>query len=231
MTGRHPADSSASARVLVPSWLGRQPYEPVWKAMQAFTDARSPGAAAELWLLEHEPVYTLGQAGRRQHLLDPREIPVIQVDRGGQVTYHGPGQLVAYLLLDLRQAGLGIRSLVQRLEQAVIDLLGEYDIRGQLRADAPGVYVEECKIAALGLRVRRGCTFHGLSLNVAMDLEPFARIDPCGFPGLRVTQLADLGGPSDLVAVGERLSCHLGRRLGYTVTPRADQASDRLSDG
>ncbi len=195
--------------------IGLKAYQPVWRDMQAFTDARAPHTADEIWLVEHPPIYTLGQAGREEHVLDPGGIPVIKVDRGGQVTYHGPGQLVAYVLLDLRRAGLGVRGLVSLLEKSVIALLGAYGIAANARRDAPGVYVEARKIAALGLRVRRGCSFHGLSLNVDMDLEPFARIDPCGHRGLEVTQLASLGGPTDLGRVGADLLVHLRRHLGY----------------
>jgi lipoyl(octanoyl) transferase len=186
--------------------------------MQRFTAARGPDTTSEVWLLEHPPVFTLGQAGRREHILDPGDIPVVQSDRGGQVTYHGPGQLVAYVLLDLRQAGLGVRRLVSLLEDSVIALLADYEIKGHSRPDAPGVYVGERKIAALGLRVRRGCSYHGLSLNVAMDLQPFRRINPCGHAGLNVTELAQLGGPRDLQQAAKSLLFHLGPRLGYTVT-------------
>lgn len=159
--------------------------------MRAFTDSRDADTPDELWLLEHPPVFTLGQAGRPEHLLAPGTIPVIQTDRGGQVTYHGPGQLVAYVLLDLRRAGIGIKRLVERLEQAVIDLLAEHGIEAERRANAPGVYVAGAKIASLGLRVRNGCSYHGLALNVDMDLEPFSRINPCGYAGLSITQLVD----------------------------------------
>jgi lipoyl(octanoyl) transferase len=169
--------------------------------MRAFTDGRGEGQADELWLLEHAPVYTLGQAGRPAHLHDPAGIPVIQSDRGGQVTYHGPGQLIAYVLVDLRRASIGVKGLVRLLEQAVIDLLATYGVDALARADAPGVYVDGAKIASLGLRVRNGCSYHGLALNVAMDLSPFARIDPCGYPGLTVTQMADLIPELDPAAV------------------------------
>ena len=171
---------------------GLQDYLATLSAMRAFTDARDADTPDELWLLEHPPVFTLGQAGRREHLLSPGDIPVIQVDRGGQVTYHGPGQLIAYLLLDLRRVGLGVKRLVNMLEQTAIDLLGTYGIEATRRADAPGVYVAEAKIASLGLRVRNGCCYHGLAVNVAMDLEPFRRINPCGYAGLTMTQIADL---------------------------------------
>jgi len=209
------AATPESGRLLVKQ-LGLQPYEAVWRAMREYTDRRDPSSPDQLWLLQHPPVFTLGQAGRPEHLLDPGEIPVIHTDRGGQVTYHGPGQLIAYLLLDLRRARLGIRALVSLLEQAVVDLLAEHRIQARARTDALGVYVDERKIAALGLRVRRGCSLHGLSLNLDMDLEPFGRINPCGYPGLAVTQLADLGGPSDMLTVGRALSRHLAAGLGYT---------------
>jgi lipoyl(octanoyl) transferase len=172
-------------------WLGRQPYEPIWRAMQAYTDTRDNATMDEIWLMDHEPVFTLGQAGKLEHVLAPGDIPVIPVDRGGQVTYHGPGQLVAYPLLDLRRLGLGVRELVQQLEQVGIDLLAEFGIDAERRAGAPGLYVAGRKILAIGIRVRRGCTFHGIALNAALDLEPFGRINPCGYRGLEVTQIAD----------------------------------------
>jgi len=195
--------------------LGLREYEPVWHQMQDFTDRRTPDTPDEIWLLQHPPVFTLGQAGRREHLLDPGEIPLLQVDRGGQITYHGPGQLILYLLVDLRRRRLGVRQLVSLMEQAVIGLLGSYGIQAEARPDAPGVYVAARKIASLGLRVRRGCSYHGLSLNVNMDLAPFRRIDPCGYPGLEVTQLIDEKGPGDLNQVGQDLRCQLDLLLGY----------------
>lgn len=182
--------------------------------MQRFTDARTAATDDEIWLVEHDPVFTLGQAGRPEHVLAPGEIPVIHVDRGGQVTYHGPGQLVAYPLLDLRRLGLGVRQLVNRIEQAVIDTLATWHIHAQRREGAPGVYVEDAKIAALGLRVRHGCTFHGLAFNIGMDLEPFQRINPCGYRGLAVTQTADLGGPDHVDVVAPVLVRELTRQLG-----------------
>jgi lipoyl(octanoyl) transferase len=171
--------------------LGLQPYEPVWHAMQAFTDDRDDSTADVLWSVQHPPVFTLGQAGKPEHVLAPGDIPVIPVDRGGQVTYHGPGQLVLYPLLDLRRLGLGVRELVTLIEQAIIDVLDRWGVASSRREGAPGVYVGEAKIAALGLRVRRGCSFHGLAFNIDMDLEPYARINPCGYEGLAVTQLRD----------------------------------------
>jgi len=202
--------------------LGRQPYLPVWQAMRAFTDARDADTPDELWLLEHDPVFTLGQAGKLEHVLAPGDIPVIPVDRGGQVTYHGPGQIVAYPLLDLRRVGIGVRDLVCRIEQAIIGTLANWNIGAVRREGAPGVYVNDAKVAALGLRVRRGCTFHGLAFNVAMDLEPFRRINPCGYQGLQVTQMVDLGGASSLRQVEDVLVTELCRQFGLearTVEP------------
>ncbi|MGH8125115.1 MAG: lipoyl(octanoyl) transferase LipB [Rhodanobacteraceae bacterium] len=207
---------SPEPRSLFVRKMGRQPYEPVWHAMQAFTDARGPDTPDELWLVEHEPVFTLGQAGKPEHVLAPGDIPVLHVDRGGQVTYHGPGQIVTYPLLDLRRLQLGVRELVRRIEQAVIDTLAEWNIQGLRREGAPGVYVGEAKIAALGLRVRRGCTFHGLAFNIAMDLEPFRRINPCGYADLQVIQMLDLGGPSQLADVEDVLIGELGRQFGLS---------------
>ena len=193
--------------------LGRVEYEPTWRAMQRFTDARAADTGDEIWLLEHPPVFTLGMAGRREHLLDPGDIPVIQVDRGGQVTYHGPGQLVVYLLMDLRRAGWGVRDVVSALERAVIDYAATLGIAAQCRREAPGVYVAGRKLASVGLRIRRGASYHGLALNVAMDLSPFGRINPCGYAGLEMTQLAELGGPADRARAGRELLPHLLRGL------------------
>lgn len=200
---------------------GRQAYEPVWRAMQRFTDARGDDTPDELWRVEHDPVFTLGQAGKPEHVLVPGDIPVLPVDRGGQVTYHGPGQLVVYPLLDLKRLKIGVRDYVCAIEQAVIDTLAHWNIESARRSGAPGVYVGEAKIAALGIRVRRGCTFHGLAFNVAMDLEPFARINPCGYAGLQVVSLADLGGTGDLRLVGDVLVGHLARQLGLRLVDAA----------
>ena len=186
--------------------LGRVEYEPTWRAMQAFTAAREPDTPDELWLLEHPPVYTQGQAGRPEHLIAETAIPVVPIDRGGQITYHGPGQLVAYVLVDLRRRGYGIRELVTRMEQAVIDLLAAHGVVAERRAGAPGVYVDGAKIAALGLRVKQGCTYHGLAFNVDMDLAPFAAINPCGYAGMRVTQCRDLGVMLSLQQVEQALT-------------------------
>ncbi len=182
----------SGADTLVVRWLGEQPYEPLWRAMQRYAGSRGPDDSDELWLLSHPPVYTQGQAGRAEHLLNTGNIPVVQIDRGGQVTYHGPGQLVVYLLIDLRRAGLGVRTLVTSMEDSIIATLAHYGIKGVTRDRAPGVYVEAAKIASLGLRIRRGCSYHGLALNIGMDLQPFAGINPCGYQGMPVTQLLDL---------------------------------------
>jgi lipoyl(octanoyl) transferase len=173
--------------------LGRVEYEPTWRVMQDFTARRTTDTPDELWLLEHPPVYTQGQAGKAEHLIAATDIPVVPIDRGGQITYHGPGQVVAYVLVDLRRRGYGIRELVTRMEQAVIDLLAAHGVDAARLAGAPGVYVDGAKIAALGLRVKHGCTYHGLALNVDMDLAPFAAINPCGYAGMRVSQCRDLG--------------------------------------
>jgi lipoyl(octanoyl) transferase len=194
--------------------LGRAEYLPVWRAMQDFTDARDDDTADELWLVEHPPVFTQGQAGKAEHLLAPGDIPVIQVDRGGQVTYHGPGQIVAYPLVDLRRRGIGVRELVCRLEESIIGVLRHYRVTGARQPGAPGVYVAGAKIASLGLRVRRGRSFHGLAFNVDMDLEPFQRINPCGFQGLQVTQLATFT-EVKMDEVKTLLVRHLAEQLGY----------------
>ncbi|MDR2873076.1 MAG: lipoyl(octanoyl) transferase LipB [Xanthomonadaceae bacterium] len=197
--------------------LGRSSYEPVWRAMQWFTDIRDEQTPDELWAVEHDPVFTLGQAGKMEHVLAAGDIPVVHVDRGGQVTYHGPGQIVAYPLLDLRRLKIGVRDYVHRIEQAVIDTLDEWNIHAERREAAPGVYVAGAKVASLGIRVRRGCTFHGLAFNVAMDLEPFHRINPCGYQGLRVTSVLDLGGPSSLAAIKAALLVQLARQFGLRL--------------
>jgi lipoyl(octanoyl) transferase len=193
--------------------LGQRPYHPVWQDMQRFTDQRDETTADELWLLQHAPVFTLGKNGKPEHIRDPGSIPVIQSDRGGQVTYHGPGQIVVYTLLDLKRMNIGVRELVTRIENGVIGLLQDFAVEASARRDAPGVYVDGRKIAALGLRVRKGCSFHGLSLNVDMDLAPFSRINPCGYQGLEVTQLAELADIKDFGAVEQQLLSHLKRQF------------------
>lgn len=197
-------------------WLGRVDYEPTWRAMQRFTDERGPDTADELWLLEHPPVFTLGMNGDPAHVLAAGEIPVVRIDRGGQVTYHGPGQLVAYPLVDLRRAGLGVRDLVTALERAVIRTAAASGIEAHARREAPGVYVGAAKLASVGIRIRRGASYHGLALNVNMDLAPFARINPCGYAGLAMTQLASLGGPDDVESVAATLGPILIEELTST---------------
>ena len=195
--------------------LGLRPYQEIWDAMRACTAARDADSADQIWLVQHPPVYTQGQAGKPEHLLAPGDIPVIQIDRGGQITYHGPGQSVMYLLLDLRRAGIGIRALVSLIEESVIGYLQELGIRAQSRIDAPGVYVDGKKIASLGLRIKRGAVYHGLALNVNMDLSPFRQINPCGYAGLEMTQIADLVQPTPSVAdVATKLTAHLQQQLG-----------------
>jgi lipoyl(octanoyl) transferase len=202
-------------RVLDVHRLGRRPYRPVWEAMRHLTDTRDADTPDQLWLVEHDPVFTQGQAGKPEHLLMPGHIPVVQSDRGGQVTYHGPGQLILYPLLDVRRSRLGVRDLVTALEKAVIAVLADYGVASRARPDAPGVYVGEAKIASLGLRIRRGASFHGVALNVDGDLSPFTRINPCGYTGLTMTRLADLVDDCPGVeAVGERLAECLARELG-----------------
>ena len=196
--------------------LGLVPYEPTWRAMQRFTDERSAGSADEIWFLEHPPIFTLGVNASRAHLLAPGDIPVVQIDRGGQVTYHGPGQLVVYPLIDLKRARLSIRDFVTALERAVIALAAQYGIRAECRRAAPGVYVGGEKLASVGVRVRRNGSYHGLALNVALDLEPFGRINPCGYEGLRMTQLSRLGGAASVAEAATALEPHLRRALGFS---------------
>jgi lipoyl(octanoyl) transferase len=198
---------------MIVRWLGRVEYEPTLRAMQQFTDQRDAGTPDELWLLEHPPVFTLGMAADRSHVLAAGDIPVVQTDRGGQVTYHGPGQLVAYPLLDIRRLGVAVRTLVMQLESSVIDMVAAQGIVAQGRRDAPGVYVEGQKLASLGLRIRRGASYHGLALNVDMDLEPFGRINPCGMADLAVTSLAKLGVQMGVEAVGREFARRLSHRL------------------
>ena len=202
---------------LIVRHLGIRPYLETWHAMQVFTDTRDAMTPDEIWLLQHDPVFTQGQAGKAEHLLHQTNIPVVQSDRGGQITYHGPGQLIAYLLIDVRRKGLGIRQLVTAMEQAVIGLLARSDIQACARADAPGVYVDGAKIASLGLRIRRGCSFHGLALNVDLDLTPFSHINPCGYAGLAMTRTASLGGPSHVADAAPLLLTELTRQLDYAT--------------
>jgi len=201
---------------LIVRQLGRQRYMPIWQKMQDFTDTRDENTPDEIWLVEHESVFTQGQAGKDEHLLAPGDIEVIKVDRGGQVTYHGPGQQMMYVLFNLRRLKIGVRELVTWLEECIIESLAEYGIEAYAKADAPGVYVKDSKIASLGLRVRRGCSFHGLALNVNMDLSPFLRINPCGYAGMNMVQTKELDGPQNLESAGEGLVKHMIKKLNAT---------------
>jgi len=195
-------------------YLGRQDYVPLWREMQQFTDERDESTPDEIWFCEHPPVFTLGLNASKEHLLAPGDIPVVQIDRGGQVTFHGPGQLMVYPLIDIRRANIGVRTLVTALEQSVVDLAAEFDVAAAARADAPGVYVEGDKLASVGLRIRRGSSFHGMALNVDVDLEPFTRINPCGYAELKMTDLHRLGIDLQLAATSEKLLPHFLRHLG-----------------
>ena len=211
-------------QTLIIRQLGRQDYEPVWQAMHQFTNERTSDTTDEIWLVEHNPVFTQGQAGKAEHLLNTGDIPVVQSDRGGQVTYHGPGQIVAYFLLDLRRNKLGVRELVTHIENIVVNTLGDFNIEAYARPDAPGVYVEQQKICSLGLRIRRGCSFHGLALNVNMDLSPFLRINPCGYAGMEMAQVSTLGGPQEVSLVEQHLIQHIVSALGYTKVEHTTEA-------
>ena len=223
------ARQSTPADAVVSRWLGRVDYATAFNAMQQFTNARAPETQDEIWLLEHPPVFTMGlkgRAGTRTHIGD---IPLVYTDRGGDITYHGPGQIVAYILMDLRRRGWGPKRLVNALEQSVIDLLAGYRIAAERRARAPGVYVAGSKIAALGLRVRRGASYHGIALNIDMDLAPFSRIDPCGYPGQPVTSLANLGISKDTAGVSRELVKQLISELGYTAGIRSSAGLPTVS--
>jgi lipoyl(octanoyl) transferase len=202
-----------SQHTVIVRQLGRRSYEPIWQEMQQYTDQRDETSPDEIWLVEHDPIFTQGQAGKDEHLLAPGDIPVIKVDRGGQVTYHGPGQQMMYVLFNLRRLKIGVRELVTWLEECIIDYLAEHDINAYAKADAPGVYVNDSKIASLGLRVRRGCSFHGLALNVNMDMSPFLRINPCGYAGMNMVQTSELNGPDNMKDVGNGLVKHMLKRL------------------
>jgi len=207
------ARSNTETSIIVVRSLGLQEYEPLWRGMQQFTNTRSSSTPDEIWFTEHPPVFTLGLNASREHLLAPGEIPVIQIDRGGQVTYHGPGQLMIYPLIDLKRARLGVRDLVTALEQTVVDLSAEFGVEACSRSDAPGVYVQDRKIASIGLRVRRGASYHGMALNIDVDLEPFSRINPCGFSDLEVTDLNTLGVMQGRDEIQARVQDHLLRHL------------------
>lgn len=196
-------------------YLGKQDYESVWHAMQDYTDNRDASSPDQLWIVEHPPVFTQGQAGKSEHILNPGDIPVIQVDRGGQVTYHGPGQLVAYPLINIKRLKIGVRQLVTDIENSIVQMLDGYQVEAYAKADAPGVYVDERKVASLGLRIRKGCSFHGLALNVDMDMSPFQRINPCGYAGLEMVQCKQLGGPQTVEEAGEQLVKTFSHNLGY----------------
>lgn len=206
-------------------WLGKQDYSASWRAMQDFTNNRTEESIDEIWLLEHHPVITLGQNGKTEHILNPGSIPIVQTDRGGQVTYHGPGQLMVYTLINLKRKKFNVRELVSLLEQSVIDLLSAYQVIAHARLDAPGVYIYlnpcqketiEKKICSIGLRIRRGCSYHGIAFNIDMDLTPFTQINPCGFAKLKMTQLSELAGPQDVLEIGRKLTNHLVKKLRYT---------------
>jgi lipoyl(octanoyl) transferase len=214
--------------------LGRRPYQPVWDAMKAFTDSRTSDTPDEFWVVEHDPVYTQGQAGKAEHLLAPGDIPVVQSDRGGQVTYHGPGQLVLYVLVDVRRSKLTVRELVTCLETAIIKTLANSGIEAYAKPDAPGVYVKnalgtsmqtEAKLASLGLRIRKGCSFHGLALNINMDMTPFLRINPCGYAGMAMTQTSALGGPQSVAEAQAILVAELASLIGYNTITNIDDAA------
>lgn len=213
--------AAPTTRALIVRKLGTVAYLDAFKRMKAFTEARTDVTPDEFWLLEHPAVFTLGQTGKREHLLNPGDIEIVQSDRGGQVTYHGPGQIVGYLLLDLKRRGMGVRDLVSGIENAIVRLLAELGIEGQARREAPGVYVGGAKVAALGLRIRQGRSYHGLSLNVNMDLAPFALINPCGYEGLAVTSLSALGVDEDLSSLGARLVNQVTHQFGYHVSSQA----------
>lgn len=198
-------------------WLGRKDYASCWLAMKEFTDNRQADTLDEIWFLEHDPVFTQGQNGKPEHILNPGDIPIVQTDRGGQVTYHGPGQLMVYTLIDLRRKKFNVRELVSALEQGVINMLAHYNIVALARTDAPGVYVNGDKICSIGLRIRRGCSYHGIAFNISLDTEPFTRINPCGFANLRMTHCAELGGPSKVQEAAEKLITFLMQTLRYTT--------------
>ena len=206
-------------------WLGRVEYEPTWRAMQRFTDERNASTPDEIWFLEHPPVFTLGMNASPAHVLAPGDIPVVQIDRGGQVTYHGPGQLIVYPLFDLRRNGFGVRDLVTALERAVIEYAAELGVAAECRRNAPGVYVNGKKLASVGIRIRRGASYHGLALNVNMDLEPFHRINPCGYEGLEMTQLAQLAGPRDVDGALRGFQPHVLRNLRARRVPEPMRAA------
>ena len=207
-------------------WLGRQDYQTTWQAMRDFTATRTEETPDEVWLLEHHPVFTQGQNGKPEHVLNPGNIPIVQTDRGGQVTYHGPGQLMAYLLIDLKRKQLHVREFVTAIEESVIHMLAQFNITALAKRDAPGVYINGAKICSVGLRIRRGYSYHGIAFNINMDLEPFQRINPCGFSQLQMTQLIDHQGPGDVLTAGRHLINSLIERLRYTIANYDSSVSD-----
>ncbi len=206
---------TSNTNTLIIKNLGLQPYLPVWQAMQDFSTQRKSDTNDEIWLLEHQPVFTLGKNGKAEHLLERSDIPLINIDRGGQITYHGPGQLIIYLLIDIKRRGLGVRRLVTLIEQSVINTLADYQLNAYAKKEAPGVYIDEAKIAAVGLRIKKGCSFHGLSLNISMDMTPFKTINPCGYKDLQIVQLADFIKDVQLSQVQEKLLSYLAKSMGY----------------
>lgn len=212
---------SSCTQTVIVRWLGRKPYHTTWEAMKVFTDQRQEDTPDEIWFLEHDPVFTQGQNGKPEHILNPGDIPVIQTDRGGQVTYHGPGQLMAYILIDVKRKKLNVRQLVSAIEQSVIDLLKDQNLIAHAKPEAPGIYVKEGslekKICSIGLRIRRGCSFHGIALNVGTDLEPFQRINPCGYANMQMTKLSELCDLKDPLKTGQQLINYLMKNLGYTT--------------
>lgn len=206
--------------------LGSQEYMPIWQRMQSFTDTRDSNTPDELWLVEHTPVFTQGQAGKEEHILAPGDIPVVKVDRGGQVTYHGPGQQMLYVLLDIKRRKLGVRELVSAMEKTIINVLAESNITAYAKCDAPGVYVDEKKVCSVGLRIRKGCSFHGLAFNVNMDLSPFQRINPCGYAGMEMTDSAKLGGVETMAMAGQKLVQHFCQLLNIDDVNQVEGFND-----
>ena len=206
---------TSDSNTLIIKNLGLQSYLPVWQAMQDFSAQRKSDTNDEIWLLEHQPVFTLGKNGKAEHLLERSDIPLINIDRGGQITYHGPGQLIVYLLIDIKRRGLGVRRLVTLIEQSIINTLADYQLNAYAKKEAPGVYIDEAKIAAVGLRIKKGCSFHGLSLNISMDMTPFKTINPCGYKDLQIVQLADFIKDVQLSQVQEKLLSYLVKSMGY----------------
>lgn len=211
--------------------LGQQPYEPVWQAMQSFTEQRTSETLDEIWLLEHDPVFTLGRNAKKEHILNAGDIPIIEIDRGGQVTYHGPGQLIVYLMIDIKRRALGVRKLVTLIEQSIISTLNEYQLNARAKQQAPGVYIGDAKIAALGLRIKKGCSFHGLSLNLSMNLTPFKQINPCGYKELEVVQLSDYIEDVELSKVQQQVIFYLSKNLAYKKVIVKDEYTEQLTKG